>query len=207
MLDWENVQRVAGTVARKVGRNYRDVQPDDISQELMEWTVVNQETVEGWLIEVNSEEQADKGVRWLYKTFYRLAGRYVRRERARMTGYKVQDEWFYSLAMLRALLPLYFGEHVIPDTDAKMDVERALGMIDYQTYNTLRLAYDGDGPLEERYRVIAQAQDCTVDTAENRVRRALAELQDVLGGPSPWTGRRAVSNAQAAAITHGDYDE
>lgn len=198
------INRVAATIARKVCEQFPETQPDDIAQEVWEWTINHLEWLKRW------------GEGWipkLYTSGYRIAYSYARRDRAARLGYEPRDEYFYSPGQLRKLLPLFFEERpiepIIPDRDIVLDLQRGLGDLDPESYALLRLIYKGD-LVEERMAALAASWGISPEAADKRVYRALKRLQKALGGPNPhddWHGRTAISNAQAAAITRRQYGE
>jgi DNA-directed RNA polymerase specialized sigma24 family protein len=207
-LNTEEINQVARNVARNVVEDYPDSLADDLSQEVWLWAMSHMDALINW------------GVGWkprFYRSAYRVAYAYARKDRAAAIGYEARDEYFYRVGQLRRMLPLYFAqawldldaELILPDRDAKLDLEAGLAALDPETYQLLVHIYDQDDP-EARTQALAASLGVSYEAADKRVYRAVKRLQAALGGPSPhdeWTGRKAMTNAQAVSITRRQYGE
>jgi hypothetical protein len=142
--------------------------------------------------------------------------RYRRAQRAGALGYSTDDEQFYSLGLLKALLPLYV-DHGVTDTPprgrsqdsgrapsdgsetggylvAMIDIDVAMGRLTPYHRDLLRRYYglpqgDSGDELFKRQQM-ASSMGLTYDALRQRVNRALGALQDELGGASPWPRRQ-----------------
>jgi hypothetical protein len=206
-LDVEQANKICWNIAARVSGRLPEVSADDISQTIWLWIVEHQAQILDW--------PDEEWVRRLYWRGYRLAWAYARKERARIVGYEIPDEYFYRLGTLRKLLPLYYAEAdeeemFVPDRDAAADIERALTMVDVYTSSLLFQVFSGDD-AEGQTAALAVAWGTTEGGARMKVQRALRALQDALGGPDPYregTGEREVlSNARARVITGRQYGQ
>jgi hypothetical protein len=106
----DHLPPVAATLARRYGTW---VEYDDVLQELWVYALRNHEAL--WrLLEPEAPEgmgEVPKPVlraSWsrLGKRLSRAGERYCRREKARQSGYRVEDEYFYDTGLIEALLPV-----------------------------------------------------------------------------------------------------
>lgn len=138
--------------------------------------------------------------------------RYQRTKRAVANGYDADDEQFYTLGLLRALLPAFFDGGVAEEPPKTrggrggslksergdyltMMVDIGAGMEKIAPHERRSLEQwfslpQGDDSSGRSYRSqFASSQGMTLAAMEQRVTRALRSLQKALGGDNPW--RRA----------------
>lgn len=212
---------IAGVSASIITRRYRRyTSASDLIQEAWVWALERPVKFEGIMAEEDEAERA----RRLRNALCNHLDKVARRVKAGALGYEADDEFFYSLAHLRGLLPDVYepnlwtsfsaSEHEISAKSDPAeggnrvtelsDVSVALGRLTKEDQRVLFLRF-GAGDSEAD---IAMNLSIDAEAAKKRVQRALQRLRLELGGPSPradqaeHTGsRRVISNAHAQAIT------
>lgn len=218
MIEYQNM---VAQVATELKRQYPMVDRDDISQELWVWLASNPEKIEEW----GEGKQAERKV----ATSLRRAGRgYCIREKSALTGYELEDLYFYSTGQLRELLPVVMDRALWTDASPGVDAGHITGGGDPAHGNTrLAMLCDVRSSLEAVSEADKEllftifglqvpeeihALECgvTEETLRKRVQRALQRLQRALGGPKPppeYLGsRKVLSNAQAQAQTRNQEE-
>jgi len=211
----------AGVSASIVARRYRRwTTVPDLVQEAWVWALERPDRLAGLM----AEEDADERFRKLRNALCNHLDGTARRIKAGQSGYEADDEFFYSLAHLRDLLPDVYdpahwtsfsaSEHeVAAKSDPAeggnrvtelSDVSMALGRLAKDDQRMLFMRFGAGDPFDS----IARHLGIEEDTARQREGRAIRRLRDELGGPAPradrgeHTGsRRVISNAHAQAIT------
>lgn len=177
------VIKAGGYVAHRY-RSY-GVEQEDVQQEIYVWLYQDKsrKKIERWL---GSEPQQTTRI---YRSMLDQGLAYAEREKAAKAGYRVEDVWWYTANSIEALLPLaldpsftqedaHVGELITSVIDVRNAVEVA-GLTEFFT-------------------------DATDEHPDYRVNIQL--VLDRLGGERPAVGRRrAMSNAQAQAITGEQY--
>lgn len=197
-------------VAAKVHRGYAAVPAEDIEQEM--WLHALSRPVKMRELYAGGSE----GIIW---EELRRAGRRACREderyrracRALASGYEPEDEQFYSLRVLRILLPRYIDGGVTESAPQgrdqgrtgrsdgsehgdylaiMLDMERGLSALKPHQRNLLVRYFTLSQEDSEDGRWLRQQEassmGLTLEALEMRVHRALVALQRELGGPSPW---------------------
>jgi DNA-directed RNA polymerase specialized sigma24 family protein len=138
----------------------------------------------------------------------RHAERYARREKAVRSGYQPGDEAFYQIATLATLLPFVIAsvldgtvlepaQEMILDGQPKgssspaeggaliatlMDIKIKFTELDAEDKQVLTLRYHEQMTLAQ----IGAVLECHATTADRRCDHALRELNNLLGGRSPY---------------------
>jgi hypothetical protein len=197
-------------IAAKTHRRYPGVPKDDMEQEMWLRAV----EIGPQLRELHAEGREKKIHDRLLAAAKRIGRedeRYRRACRAVALGYAVEDEQYYSLGLLRVLLPQYVDGGVAdappkgrsdgprrPSDDAEgntylcmmIDIDAAMSRVqryhrDLLTrYFSLPQGDSGDELFARQQ--MASSMGLTYDALRQRVGRALQALQDELGGASPW---------------------
>jgi RNA polymerase sigma factor (sigma-70 family) len=199
----EDVADIAQTVSYTIWRNYKGfTEPDDIKQELLEWSLKRQDKIQEWLSPDLDKKEYRIGIKRLARTFNRMADRYCRKEKAKKLGYSVYDEAFYSTGMIEELLPMAFSSNIItkdPATEfvsngggdpatagsflaSMYDIRIALRNLTIDLYEILRMRYEDGLKLED----IASYFDVTDSTINRKISTAIKQISKELGGESPW---------------------
>lgn len=158
------------------------------------------------------QRHVDEGdVKRLYGMVYKACSLYGQKQKASALGYRTEDLYFYSLKTLRRVLPLVLEGLETPESytesDAFMDITRALESLSGAEWQLVWWAFHGDPEEEAGYANVAAHLSLTVGAARGRVDRVLRRLQELLGGenPSPRRPHRS-SNAAALAETRQVWD-
>lgn len=213
------------SIAKSLGRQFHpDCDWQDIGQELFLKWYTDYKYLQRYL----EDEDEKRGWALLSRSLRNEGLMYCKRERAALRGYSEIDEYYYSLASLRLLLPLLWdtdsvssyavrgektGRSMKPANEGgdfmamKLDVELAWRRI---TQEQRDLLYDcWVEPVGESdalsYGLLAADEGCEPEAMRKRAERALTALQRQLGGPRPVERRKAVSNAAAQSQTRNDY--
>lgn len=214
--DLEFIRPVAALVT---GWYRRFVQLHEVENEMVLWWLTHQDDAARYLDEDVYDRK--EGERILTRCLRRAGSSYARAQRAVQLGYEPEDEVFYNREMVREFLPCLFGQDGTresrpevssttphrPDSSQSMnfettiaDVASAFSKLSKPQQRLLMLYGSGHSMAE-----IGATVSVSADAAKARVERALDSLVRRLGGtnPHPRGGRRAMSNAQAQAITSG----
>ena len=189
------------SAARQLTSRYRQhVSYEDVWQECWLWLFQNYTKAQGW----REKYEPVHAERTLVKALRNAGERYCRAEKAEHEGYVPEDEFFYSIPMVRDLLILSFDPEWMhpgaPQLDAVRsgtpaneggnlmamvaDVGRALQTLSEHDRALLTRVYDQKDPDQE-IAVLALDWDVTTKAADSRVRRILGRLRAALGGPNP----------------------
>lgn len=201
---WQDVApyltRASRIVVKRLGRW---VEHRDLVQEGWAWCYDNPEQVQTLLAEP-----------WkLVSRLRTVLDRHGRRVKAASAGYDPQDEQFYSLPQLRAILPDALDPNATapgaPMDDAKVatsatsgewetalaDVRAGLSRIADSDLTLLTMIYRDHLPTAD----IAAWFAIGESTVYVRAERALARLRDVLGGANPWRAGDSRAHQELAA--------
>jgi DNA-directed RNA polymerase specialized sigma24 family protein len=201
----DTIQRVTSSLKKQ----FHMVEREDIYQEL-------------W-VKYLSTDCTHMNHKMLWSTLRRAGVAFCTREKAEITGYDVDDLYYYSTGQLRELLPLVMDRESWTQAGVVADMGKITGTSDPAHGNSrlamicdvrsaLEACSDQDKELlwtafglavsEPEH---ALSMGITEDAVRMRIVRALKRLQQRLGGPRPqmeYHGtRRALSNAQAQAVT------
>lgn len=210
-------------IATETKRNFPMVERDDIVQELWLWLASNPEKVEKW------GDDGKRGERFLATALRRRGRAYGTVEKAGIVGYELDDLYWYSTGQLRELIPLAFDKGTWAETGMSLEESggnrqsrpsegnnRLAMLCDVRSSleagsepdKLLLWTHFGLGMEEDEH---AMTLGVTVETLRVRLHRAVVRVQKRLGGPridGPYVGtRRAMSNAQAQAITRNQESE
>ncbi len=199
----QDVTDVAQTVSYTIWRNYKGyAEPDDIKQELLEWSLKRQDKILEWLSPELSKQEYRIGIKRLARTFNRMADRYCRKEKAKKLGYSVYDEAFYSTGMVEELLPLAFSSNIITKDPASeyvsggggdpatagsflasmYDIRMAIRELTLQEYALLVMRYEEGRTLMD----IANYFGLSESSISRKVNTSIKKISKELGGESPW---------------------
>jgi len=207
----EHLASVIPAIAGKLHRTYRKLDAEDIAQEIWAGALDKADRLETLLT------SGDLGI--LSSELRRIGWRACkeddrirRAEKAATEGYSTDDEQFYTVGLLRLLLPAYLDAGVAAqppkgrstarsgllsesgDYLAMMvDISRAMAQIGSHERKLITDYYSapqGDDPDSRWSRnQLANSMGMTLNALEVRVSRAVRSLQRELGGDSPWQRR------------------
>lgn len=199
---------LAPSVARSIFNRYgKWVDRDDIKQECIVWAMSRTAWVNEQLNEPDTEKRKHNEQKLAWQ-MARHAERYARREKAVRSGYQPGDEAFYQIATLATLLPFVIAsvldgtvlepaQEMILDGQPKgssspaeggaliatlMDIKIKFTELDAEDRQVLTLRYHEQMTLAQ----IGAVLECHATTADRRCDHALRELNNLLGGRSPY---------------------
>lgn len=227
---WSRVQSTIATAAYLGWRRYRAyLSLSDARQEATIWCLEHPAKVEEFVAD------EDRGLRRLQSRLVGVVVRSGRAEKASQSGYRSEDEVFYSLGVLEALMPVLWRGDYRPWQPAEEAGRTKKGGQTYLEYETMVMDLKGawdraqvtteeQAILGFRYRdgllltQIAKLYEVSEGTIRNRIKSGLRAIQAELGGAPPPTcpngceceqtgTRKLVGPAEAIAISSRNYDE
>jgi hypothetical protein len=213
--EWEPL---IATVVNSWVRRYPMIERDDLWQELMLWWYSKQQVVAKAL---EPEGKKDKG-RNIGRRLNDIANAYCRKEKASRSGYRPEDEAFYTPTMLRELLPFVFSYDYWTDPPQRDGERRGtklasegneyLAQLCDISFSFEMLPADAQALLRAHFyegyslRELAGRYREPYTTVTSRIDRALRRMTDILGGvrPRPTEGpgtRHVMTNAAAQSQT------
>lgn len=168
----------------------------DIRQELWLWFLTHPNKVKAW--QALDEKQATK---LISRSLRNAAKDYCQKEKARVVGYRVEDNYYYDRQVLEILLPAVLrGDSTAPSmvdlgfTSTRKvaseggnwfammsDIEKAMKKLPEEQTNLIYLRF-GDG-LDNSG--LASELKISDDAARMRINRAVNHLLNLLGGSRP----------------------
>ena len=173
----------------------------------MHWAMSRAAYINEQLGEENVEQRRhnEQKIAWQMS---RAAERYCRKEKATRSGYQLGDEAYYQTAMLGQLLPFVIAsiidgtvleqaQEMIRDGQPKgssspaeggnllsmlIDIKKCYEQLEQEDQRILVLRYHENLTLAQ----IGEVLECHHSTADRRCNHALRELNNKLGGPSPY---------------------
>jgi DNA-directed RNA polymerase specialized sigma24 family protein len=203
-----SIYDIVPSVASTVHKSYKKfVERDDVKQECLHWALTRADYINEQLGEENVEQRRhnEQKIAWQMK---RAAERYCRKEKATKSGYQLGDEAYYQSATLGQLLPFVIAsvldgtvleqaQEMIRDGQPKgssspaeggnllamlIDIKGAYQELSEKDQKILALRYHENLTLAQ----IGAALECHFTTADRRVNHAMRELNNKLGGASPY---------------------
>ena len=203
-----SIYDIVPSVASTVHKSYKKfVERDDVKQECLHWALTRADYINEQLGEENVEQRRhnEQKIAWQMK---RAAERYCRKEKATKSGYQLGDEAYYQSATLGQLLPFVIAsvldgtvleqaQEMIRDGQPKgssspaeggnllamlIDIKSAYEDLNEKDQKILALRYHDNLTLAQ----IGAALECHFTTADRRVNHAMRELNNKLGGASPY---------------------
>ena len=193
----ENLGDLAYKAANLLAGRYAawHVDRDDIVQEIWCWVYGDGKTnVERWL--ARNPQQTTR----IFRSMMKAGSAFCETEKAEHVGYHVDDVWWYNEANVSGLMPLV-ADPTFTEANGKigelitmvLDVRAVMTLMDRIFFES----YYGDPMFEE----LPEAQEELL-WAEHTMR--VRGIVQRLGGSRPF--RKAMSNAQALAITGESYE-
>ena len=195
------IRLVVSGVAHELARKYRDyTTAADISQEMWAWML---ESPKRWrfIFESADEDDRKRQEYFLRRNLTRFGERHCRMEKAKVSGYRHTDEYFYTEGLIVALIE---AKHNGVDTlgeptgeksrtkrtlseggevDAmKADLEQALRALDPDEQRLMDLLYGEKMAARE----VGEHLGVTRQAVEKRASKILDRMIVTLGGHSPW---------------------
>jgi RNA polymerase sigma factor (sigma-70 family) len=203
-----SIFEITPSVAYAVHRQFKQwVERDDVKQECMQWAMARVEYINSQLSEEDTDQRRhnEQKIAWQMS---RAAERYCRKEKAVKSGYQSGDEAFYQTGMLGQLLPFVIAsvidgtvleqaQEMIRDGQPKgssspaeggnllsmlIDIKKCYQKLEDDDKQILMLRYHENLTLER----IGEVLGCHRSSADRRCNHALRELNNLLGGASPY---------------------
>lgn len=186
----------AATYGRYFRRRFPMVDAQDVSQEIMIWVFTHEEKVGEY------QDGTERGKGKLLKSMYHAGLKYCQEEKARVLGYKVEDNYYYELGLIRDTLSRIWDEEAWtnppqPVEQAKVkhrsvsegnnyvatlaDVSRVVSTLPQADQLVLKWFFNDGYTADE----ISQHLDITRAATESRIHRLVKKLQRLLGGERP----------------------
>ena len=192
----EQYEDLVGHIAYEFSRKYHMVDVADIRQELWIWFLEHPNKVKAW-----ENMEGKHATKLIARSLRNCAKDYCQKEKAKIVGYKVEDNYYYDRQMLEILLPAVLrGDMTAPSMvdlgftatrkvaseggnwfAMMADIERAIHKLPEDQFNIIYLRF-GDGTDNS---TLAKELSITEDAARMRVNRALNKLLVILGGSKP----------------------
>ena len=200
---WPEVMNIAGSSARSVARRYRGfIEADDLAQAAMEWALRHPHKVSEYLEREDPGERR-AGVAALMKVFWRELESLGRSEKAKLSGYRPEDEWFYTINQIRDVTLALLEGNVdsvdsVPESGRRSPSDPATGgnaramVVDIQI-GLLSLSqsdwdflttYLRDQPGDRAD--LAEREQLSLESLSKKAYRILAKVRTHLGGSSPY---------------------
>ena len=197
----QEIKPVVAGAAHQLARRYSAfTTARDIEQDMWVWLL---ESGKRWRFVTESDEPKDKkqALGFLEKNLLRFGERQCREEKARVSGYRHTDEYFYTAGLITAVIEATHnnvstlgepsGEKIRKtrtlseggDVDAmKADVDIALSGLDKDDRYLLHSLYAEKRTVKE----MAEELGVTRQAVERRSARLMDKLIVSLGGDNPW---------------------
>ena len=213
----DKYEGLVGGIAYEFSRKYHMVEPADLRQELWLWFLTHPKKVKTW-----EELDGKQAVKLISRSLRNAAKDFCQKEKARIIGFHVDDNYYYDRQVLEILLPAVFrGDATAPSmvdlgfTATKKvaseggnwfammsDIDKALKKLPDEQYNILYLRF-GDGLENSNLASELQISD---DAARMRVNRAVNSLLNLLGGSRPRR-ERDYTDVEAANYNRDGTDD
>lgn len=186
----------AAHIASYLRRSYPMVEREDILSEINVWVYSHTEKVEEY------QDGTEHGRNKLLKAMRNAGIKFCQDEKARILGYRPEDNYYYDLPSIRAILTLIWDEEAWiypppPEEQARVknrapaegngyvatlaDVSRVAALLPLGDQAILRQHYyEGRTSAE-----IAKALGLTAGAVDGRIGRLVRKLQRHLGGERP----------------------
>jgi len=217
----EDYDGVVSSIAYEYTRKYRMVEADDLRQELWVWFLTHPKKVKHWQTELDSKQS----IKLIARSLRNAAKDYCQKEKAKVVGYRVEDNYYYDKQLLESVLPAVLT-----------GVREAPALNDLSFSNVKKVASEGNnwpamcaditkaynklskeqqGMIFLRYAsglemgAIASEVSLSVDAVRMRVNRALKNMLNYLGGNYPRKERDFTEeeiNGEVSNHTGSDED-
>lgn len=198
--DSNDVHTAVAITVNRLNRRYRRwVEPADLTQHLWEYIWKKRKVFAEYLSREDKEEQK-QGWAALLLALQRAGDRHCRKEKADKSGYRPEDEAFYTKAMIEDLVSmLYNGAGITNIIDDRVkvksapgsgysvetslvDIERALKSLEPEDRFVVVEVYGHSTPEA----AVAETLGVSRSTVDRRLAKASKQMIEFLGGPSPY---------------------
>lgn len=203
---WGDVFELASVAARRIERRWwRWARFDDLRSAALEYAVRRPDLVSKFLLEREDEKERRRGEHAFVTVLSRAAERHARKEKAEQSGYKVEDEFFYTRVLLEGMIKiLVSGDYaetnqtVDPETMGgrrapkapnegnnllamMADVQSALDTLEIRDRAILMARFGEDKAVKD----VADAWGISPGRVSQIEERALRKMGEALGGRKP----------------------
>lgn len=192
----EKYEGLVGAIAYEFSRKFHMVESADIRQELWLWFLTHPKKLKVW-----ESLDGKETTKLISRSLRNAAKDFCQKEKARVVGYRVEDNYYYDRQVLEILIPAVLrGDSIAPSmvdlgfTATKKvaseggnwfammsDIDKAMKKLSEEQYNILYLRFcdvmDNAG--------VASELQISEDAARMRINRALNSLLNILGGSKP----------------------
>jgi len=192
----EKYEGLVGAIAYQFSRKFQMVESADIRQELWLWFLTHPKKLKTW-----EDLDGKETTKLISRSLRNAAKDFCQKEKARIVGYHVSDNYYYDRQILEILLPAVFtGSNVAPSMvdlgftatrkvaseggnwfAMMSDIDKALTKLPEEQWNIL---YSRFRQGQDNSDVASELQ-ISDDAARMRVNRALNSLLNLLGGSRP----------------------
>jgi RNA polymerase sigma factor (sigma-70 family) len=216
----EEYEGVVASIAYEFTRKYRMVDVDDLRQELWVWFLTHPNKVKHWH-DMHDNKQSTK---LIARSLRNAAKDYCQKEKARIVGYRSEDNYYYDKNMLETLIPavLTGNREASNMTDLSMinakklasegnnwpaicsDIEKAIAKLSKEQRGIVILRYASGLELG----AIASELSISQDAVRMRVNRALKSMLNFLGGNYPRKEKDLTEEeTNSEAVADGGIEE
>ena len=196
-----DIDTVASVVAHRLARKYRPwAEAADVRQDLWVWLLSKRKRLAP-LLDAENEDVYKRELKYLERNLYRAGDIMCRQDKAKRSGYKASDEYFYSSSLVAALIEAHCngGVMVQEQSSARVkrtrtlsegmeiesmlaDVTAALAALEPDQQSLLISLYGEGVPSKD----LADQRGVTRQAVEQRASRLIDKIIDELGGVSPY---------------------
>jgi DNA-directed RNA polymerase specialized sigma24 family protein len=191
-----SVDGAVAYTANYLGKSYPMVEHEDLRQEIWLWVFDNPQKVAEYL------ESGEHGRNKLTKAMRNAGAKYAQEEKARILGYRAEDNYYYELGLIRDALTRVWDEQAWtsppqPVEEARVkaravsegnnyvttlaDVSRVVGELPRDEQELLERYYHQGYAAWE----IAAERGGSSDAVNARITRLVKKIQRMLGGERP----------------------
>ena len=197
----KDIDTSVSITAYRLSRKHRGwAESEDVRQDLWVWLLSKRKRLSP-LLETETREDYKRELKYLERNMYKAGDIMCRTDKAKRSGYRSSDEYFYSSTLIIALLQAHCNndEMVVDHSSERIKRTRTLGegMEIEAMLADLRDALDTLEPEQQSLvirlhgegvssKVIAEEREVTRQAVEARASRVLDKLIDSLGGESPY---------------------
>jgi DNA-directed RNA polymerase specialized sigma24 family protein len=186
----------AAHIANYLRKSYPMVERDDILQEIWVWVYSKPEKVDEY------QDGTEHGRNKLLKAMRNCGIRFCQAEKARILGYRPEDNYYYELGLIRDVLALIWDEEAwtSPPTPVEQTRVKSRSISEGNNYVTTLadvsgavklLSLEDQRLLREHYyegltaAEMAEERGLSVSAIDSRLGRVVRKVQRHLGGERP----------------------
>lgn len=197
----DDINDVLTVVAHRLARKYRPhVEAQDVRQDLWVWVLSRPKRLAN-LLAAEEPDDVKRELKFLERNTYRAGDIKCRAEKAKRTGYRTSDEYFYSQAVIVALIEAHCNNDTMVSEMSSDRVRRTRTLSEGMEIETMladfRSAFSCLEPDQQNLlirlhghntpsKVIAEERGVTRQAIEGRAARLVERLIEELGGDNPY---------------------